>query len=210
MPSVQAVLGGSVEVIGQGFYERCIREERKRWHKGDGVQDRAWQLGPFRVTTIFGGRANGITGPTPYKTDLQIGRFAVHIFWRGDDDPDPHDHQMDFWTFPLVGYVEQVLTEPDIERGFRTLEERVVSPFRVHHRPAEYTHRVKERADRMPMSGIKYNALDRMTGELKWPIITLVWRGRKRRDWYFWKPTRDGYGWYTVPWKTYIAQARGK
>ena len=42
-----------------------------------------------------------------------------------------------------------------------------VEPFRWHHRPAEYIHRVND-----PENGKKW--------------VTLVWHGPKRRDWGFW------------------------
>lgn len=194
------MLEGHYEMIWQKFYERCIREERARWHKGHGVvQDRAWYYGPLRVTTIFGGTVRTDV-PTPYKTDLQIGPFAMHVFWRGDEDPDCHDHQMDFVTFPLVSYREEVLifTEGDARRR---LERRVVKAFRFHMRRAEYTHRVTGRADDKSLAAVH---------DVKRPIVTLVWRGRKRREWGFWRVSKDGYSWAFRPWKAYIAEKRAQ
>ena len=45
---------------------------------------------------------------TPYMTRYWIGRLRLHIFHRGDQDPDCHDHPWDFWTFPFTPYVEEV------------------------------------------------------------------------------------------------------
>lgn len=45
---------------------------------------------------------------TPYMTRYWFGRLRLHIFHRGDQDPDCHDHPWDFWTFPLTSYVEEV------------------------------------------------------------------------------------------------------
>src|SRR5690606_161477 len=46
---------------------------------------------------------------TPYMTRYWIGRLRLHIFHRGDQDPDCHDHPWSFWTFPFTPYVEEVL-----------------------------------------------------------------------------------------------------
>lgn len=108
----------------------------------------------------------------PYMTRLRIGRFRLHIFHRGDLDPDPHDHPFDFWTFPLASYPEEV--EGEI---------RIVKAFRLHYRPANYTHRVLSRED-----GRK--------------VITLVWTSKPYRDWGF---TVEG---KKIPWKDYIYGSR--
>ena len=182
----------------QKFYERCIAEERKRWHKGSSLKDRAWYIGPFMVTTIFGRK-----GEDPYKTDVQLGSLALHIFWRGDADPDPHDHQHDFWTFPLVGYLEYVLGDQD------EISLNEVKPYRLHARKAEYRHRVERRLDGKPMTEITFDVhKDGQTSIVKplerRPIVTLVWRGRKRRDWGFW--VRKEGAWEHVPWRAYIGR----
>lgn len=180
----------------QQFHARCLAEERARARNGPSPNDRAWQFGPFQVTTIF-----GRDGATAYKTDLQIGQFAIHVFWRGDEDPDPHDHQMNFWTFPLVSYLEQV------RRADGSFHGNVVRAFWPHFRPAEYAHRLICRFDGKPMepgyyggSAFKPPRLDRH----RRPIVTAVWRGRKRREWGFWG--RDGW----TPWRDYIDRARSR
>ena len=45
---------------------------------------------------------------TPYMTRYWIGRLRLHLFHRGDQDPDCHDHPWGFWTFPFRSYVEEV------------------------------------------------------------------------------------------------------
>lgn len=93
---------------------------------------------------------------TPYMRRMWIGRLRLHVFYRGDNDPDPHDHPWDFWTFPLTPYVEEVVSAPtglwfslgedegmpegwdDKPRRFR----QVVPAFRWSFRPATHCHRV--------------------------------------------------------------------
>lgn len=153
--------------------------------------------------TIYGAHGEH---QTPYLTRIWIGRLRLHIFHRGDADPDCHDHPWDFWTFPLTSYVEEVACRerlgghphPDF-----TLCRQVVRAFRPHFRPAEHTHRV----------------LGRYAGEVcDWPgqqrgdgtrpaftdgkIITIVWQGRPHRKWGFLR-NRDG-KWCWTPWKDYV------
>lgn len=121
---------------------------------------------------------------TPYQT---VVRFAtngrrIHIFWRGDADPDCHDHPADFWTFPLVSYVEEFW-----DRGQR--RRRVVRAFRLHCRRAEFAHRLVG-----AWSGFDLGTDNR-------PIVTLVWWGKKRREWGF----HTAKGW--TPWRTYLGLA---
>lgn len=153
---------------------------------------------------------------TPYMTRIWIGRLRLHIFHRGDADPDPHDHPWDFWTFPLTSYVEEITIDEHaaecdlnaipgyaLHLGF-AIERRVVRAFRLHFRPARHLHRV----------------LGRFTGDMLWDwpgrqrgqppvpfygpgkIITLVWRGRASRKWGFLK-NRDG-KWCWIGWRDYV------
>lgn len=116
-------------------------------------------------STIYDREGEG----TPYMTRIWIGRLRLHIFHRGDADPDAHDHPWDFWTFPFNSYVEEVV-EPcatalfDPAQGGRQdgywqsgpldqparpaplpVTRRVVKAWRWHFRPAEHTHRVLAR-----------------------------------------------------------------
>lgn len=91
----------------------------------------------------------------------------LHIFHRGDEDADPHDHPWDWWTFPLRSYFEDRYDR----NAFGDIKE--VRGWRLHRRKAEHLHRVIE-----PFP----DAFRRQ------PLITLVWHGRKRRDWGFWVP----------------------
>ena len=127
---------------------------------------------------------------SPYMTRGWIGRLRLHIFHRGDNDPDPHDHPWSFWTFPLTAYVEEVtewacslIVEGHCKDTYFT-RIRTVRAFRPHYRSANYTHRVIG-----PVKG---------SGR----IITVVWRGRSARRWGFLKH-RDG-KWCWVHWKEYI------
>jgi hypothetical protein len=105
-----------------------------------------------------------------YLVRVMVGPLRLHVFLRGDADPDCHDHPADFWTFPLVPYVEVM---PDGTS-------RVVKAFRLHFRRAEFAHRVLG------------------DSEDHRPVVTIVWWGRKRREWGFVTPN----GW--VPWQEYV------
>lgn len=63
--------------------------------------------------------------------------LAINVFPNADAD-EWHDHQFqgDFWTLPLVSYIEEV------KRPSGVVEENLVRAFRLHHRPVEYRHRV--------------------------------------------------------------------
>jgi len=138
---------------------------------------------------------------TPYMTRCWIGRLRLHIFHRGDADPDPHDHPWDFWTFPLTSYVEEVVGwHPDRRFVFR----QVVKAFQLHYRPAEHTHRVLGRVGKSDTLGLKYapELHARMSLVRPGKIITIVWRGRNERRWGFLKH-RDG-TWCWVHWREYV------
>ncbi len=89
------------------------------------------------------------------------GQLFLHIFYRGDGDPDPHDHPYDFWTCPLGRiYAEEVYDDTGI------CMTNMVWPWHWHYRPATYRHRVLDDED-----------------GARW--MTLVWVGNKYREWYF-------------------------
>ena len=129
------------------------------------------------IETIYGrdGRHS-----TPYLTRIFLlktrwGRLQFHIFHRGDEDPDPHDHPWDFWTLPLTSYIEEVRSTDG------SITKRLVAAGRVHFRPAEFTHRLLCRA---AWAGGK--------------IYSLVWVKCPRRKWGFYTSR----GW--VPWREYV------
>lgn len=144
---------------------------------------------------------------TPYMTRLVLGRLRFHIFWRGDADPDPHDHPWGFWTFPFVTYEEEVTA--GVEDNLALAEflgldpgvfvtRNIVKRFRIHYRPPEHTHRV-------------IGAVRETTGPddpfRKWeptgkPIVTIVWTEKVSREWGFLK--HRGGIWCWVPWRKYI------
>jgi hypothetical protein len=118
-----------------------------------------------------------------YQTVVKFGASGprIHIFWRGDDDPNCHDHPADFWTFPLTSYMEAFLDSSG------NMDVRVVKAFRLHRRKAEFAHLLLGRFG--PTRAPRWDARS--------PIVTLVWWGKKRREWGFHTPK----GW--VPWRTY-------
>ncbi|MCW1412157.1 hypothetical protein OLZ32_27800 [Rhizobium sp. 1AS11] len=172
-------------------------------------------IGLFGIHTIFGVEGDH---DTPYMTRAWFGRLRLHIFHRGDADPDCHDHPWDFWTFPLTSYVEEV-AKP-VTKGVAplellllppenyTLSRQVVPAFRLTYRPATHCHRVIGR-----YSGVWFSKGGRIYS--KSPIepsgspitdsrkvVTLVWRGGIGRKWGFLR-NRDG-KWCWTPWKEYV------
>lgn len=180
----------------------------------------------FGWNTIFG--RDGDKG-TPYMTRIWIGRLRLHIFHRGDSDPDPHDHPWDFWTFPLTSYVEEVAERltpfpaPVVEtpNGPRFAEikyaprRQIVPAGRLNFRPATHCHRVLGSYSGnildplgcvVPCSASRAADLPRSFEPYydspSRKIITLVWRGAEGRKWGFLK-NRDG-RWCWIHWKEYV------
>lgn len=131
----------------------------------------------------------------PYLSRVKLlgEHLRFHIFHRGDQDQDHHDHPSDFWTFPLTPYVEEYRNKEGQRRW------RVVKAFRLHHRKAEFAHRVLGRwtgdklADGSPM--------------IEWDdgmMASICWFGKYRRQWGF--HTRDGW----VRWDIYEGRKRVK
>ena len=121
------------------------------------------------------------SGNSPYLTKIALtpktpwGQLHLHIFHRGDIDHELHDHPWNFWTFPLVSYVEENwnLGAP----GCR--ETRTVRRFRLHRRDAEYRHRVVGIAGEKRLAAAEFPDGRR--------IYTICWSGRNRREWGFWR-----------------------
>jgi hypothetical protein len=154
----------------------------------------------FGVSQIYGANEDH---ETVYMTRAWIGQLRFHIFHRGDQDPDCHDHPWDFWTFPLRSYVEEVLTpirdtvaEGEIDppqRYQRRLN--VVKAFRFHFRKADYKHRV--------LGAYKRKIFTQDQTDFPPALIpTFVWRSDAYRKWGFVKE-RSG-KWCWVAWKKYI------
>lgn len=163
----------------------------------------------FGVNKIYGADDGK---ETVYMVRAWFGRLRFHVFFRGDQDPDCHDHPWGFWTFPLRPYVEEVLeertetywgTDPATMQPFfkgRTYFERrtnVVRAFRWHYRPATYRHRVIGPAVRP--SG---TTVDNHWRAEEGTVPTIVWRDKPSRAWGFTKE-RGGI-WCWVPWKDYV------
>lgn len=162
------------------------------------------------------------TKDAPYMLRIWIGRLRLHIFYRGDLDPDCHDHPWDFKTFPFTSYVEfvEVDVSPDRQNphGFYN----VVPAWRWTRRKAEHRHRVigpyaghmelkafkdPDTVHAIPVSVEDANRFVR--DHPRWKpavregkIVTLVWRGRYRRMWGFWK-SRFG-KWCWINYRKYI------
>jgi len=138
-------------------------------------------MAPFAgCSTIYG------SGDTPYMTRMWVGRLRLHIFHRGDEDDDCHDHPWGFWTFPLVSYVEEVLNTKTFKKRME-----VVEAWRWHYRPATYAHRVlHSRNLPAPWGGTMHftGYIESVRRRYSFKIITIVWRNRaKERQWGFWR-----------------------
>lgn len=151
---------------------------RKRWNK--------WNP----VSTIYG---RDQEHDTAYQTRIKLtpktpwGQLMLHIFWRGDADPDFHDHPWDFVIFPFSDYIEHHLDLYDV------VNREIVKRWRWHFRPAEYRHRVVGARWRW-RKGIS-------------PFVTLVWKFPTRRQWGFWVQAVLGEhnGSYRyIPWRDYV------
>lgn len=157
-------------------------------------------IGFFGIHTVYGVEEEH---DLPYLTRVWFGRLRLHIFHRGDNDPDPHDHPWEFWTFPLTSYVEEVYV-PEYRRPWdhkivsaqRRLE--LVERFKLHHRPATHCHRVL--GGYYGLDAYSEGKATPMVDERK--VVTIVWRGKIGRKWGFLK-NRSGV-WCWVPWKEYV------
>lgn len=170
----------------------------------------------FGVNHIYGAEDGK---ETVYMTRAWFGRLRFHIFFRGDQDPDCHDHPWGFWTFPLRSYVEEVLEERIeevygghgnvIERTYFERHVEVVNAFRWHYRPATYRHRVLGAFDgwlrdcapgSFEEEGDRWELVPNFS--LNRAVPTIVWRDKPSRAWGFTKE-RSG-KWCWVPWKDYV------
>lgn len=178
------------------------------------------------VQTIYGVDGEHLT---PYMTRVVLGRLRLHIFHRGDADPDPHDHPWGFWTFPLTPYAEEVTVIAKAERDYadvpnavlfaldfesddaevRVVWQQIVPAWRLSHRPATHTHRVisRVRDTNKPIWDPDGFYEDPKVSPQRWeyapgPIITIVWTDGTDRPWGFLK-TRDG-RWCWQAWRQYV------
>jgi hypothetical protein len=175
--------------------------------------------------TILG--ADEFGNETPYMTRIWIGRLRLHIFHRPDQDPDPHDHPWDFWTFPLWplhGYVEEVVRNlSDAALSVRDDRQEpiyhkrlvIVPALRLSFRPAEHCHRVLGAwtgtvtgPHKCTVRRIDYKSANRAASyitadvDASRTIVTLVWRTGIKRKCGFLK-SRDG-RWCWVAWRDYV------
>lgn len=166
------------------------------------------KLGPLSFGYVYGGDETN-----PYMFRVILGHARLHIFFRGDEDEDPHCHPWDFWTLPLTPYLELVSTP----YYFRELTDpvhwqehaNVVPAFRISYRPRTYTHRVLGRFG----GWVEEPMLDTVPPLKFYPslvngwVVTLVWTGRgKRHAWGFLKHRDDKWCW--EDWRSY--QGGGK
>ena len=165
----------------------------------------------FGFNTIYMVNESG----SRYMTRAWLGRLRFHYFWRGDEDPDPHDHPWDFWTFPFRSYVEEVTTRAPGNGLDDPLEyvthTQVVRAWRLHFRTATHTHRVLGAWTgwhRHQEFGYRVFNDPKLAGPGWVPVTskrhipTIVWRSRGERRWGFLKNRKGEWCW--VPWQNYI------
>lgn len=124
---------------------------------------------PFLKVSHIGGK-DGVHD-TVYQSRFKLGRIRLHIFYRGDLDPDCHDHPFDFWTFPLTPYIEEYVNDTIADRcrksqdgsciapnGATVVRKQLIRAFRITFRKAEHTHRILGRWD-----GHHYDAITKKT-----------------------------------------------
>lgn len=141
-----------------------------------------------------------------YMTRIWFGRLRLHIFYRGDYDEDFHDHPWEFWTFPLTTYAEQYLVnEIELKDNDFKPKYQIVQRFKVHHRSTEHKHRVLGAST----GKMSLQPNDDKTGFEMRPnvlkgnkIVTLVWVGKSKRNWGFWKHREGKWCWQF--WKDYV------
>ena len=134
----------------------------------------------------------------PLTPGTRWGGMYLHVFMRGDVDPDCHDHPWYFWTFPLVSYLEEVMLKGGVKVGeLRVTKIRNVKCFRWHHRPGAFAHRILGRTQKFMATDTRGQSIP-MVKPVPGRIVTLVWHGPKRREWGFWVQDR----W--VPWRQYV------
>lgn len=103
----------------------------------------------------------------------------LHHIARPDLDRDPHNHPWKFASFVLRGgYSEYVYS--DVAGGLYTCEKRSWRPFSFHRLGLADAHRIDAVAPH---------------------CVTLVFVGRRVRDWGFWPEDRS-----YVPWRRYLAE----
>jgi hypothetical protein len=159
----------------------------------------------------------------PYLSRWWVGRLRFHVFHRGDQDPDCHDHPWGFWTFPLVSYVEEVI-EPrladSLHGPFNSVQSvvcppskavrylRVVPRFRFTFNKATHTHRVLGpwNGYSTTQSGYEYPGVQKTKyhnpGVKSGRVVTIVFRQRAFREWGFLK--NQGNKWCWQYWRDYI------
>ena len=175
----------------------------------------------FGVNHIYGAEDGK---ETVYMTRAWFGRLRLHVFFRGDQDPDCHDHPWGFWTFPLRSYLEEVLDER-VETRWRPATTLVSVGYDENGRPEYLEHESTReivrtyferrtevvRAFRWHYRPATYR--HRVIGRAVmsplgfwhgWEGIvpTIVWRDKPSRAWGFTKE-RGGI-WCWVPWKDYV------
>lgn len=135
----------------------------------------------FGINTRYGTNPDGSKYKATTRTTFLNMRF--HIFHK-TGDKDFHTHTFEFWTFPLVGYREEILT---LDSNGNIVPEMVdILPFRWTYKYPNIPHRV-------------IGPIEKRDGkwELKTKpdakIITILRRGRCNSNGFFYVGTPNGY-----------------
>jgi hypothetical protein len=127
--------------------------------------------------------------------------LKLHVFLRGDEDEELHDHPWSFWTLVICGgYWEEVpIEEAHRSRGFHLIgpSEPITKAGpglrsalilrrsgSLSFRPAQWKHAVRLDPGRA--------------------CATLVLTSPKSRDWGFWSPLTELGAWSFTPWRKFV------
>lgn len=127
---------------------------------------------------------------------VQTPHFGLYLHWIyfADGDRDPHDHPWNFWSFIVRGGYTECIWK--MQPGLGALR---VTPARWRREddPGRVARRGRFSLHRHPTS------IAHTIAELKPGTVTLVFVGRRQREWGFWTP--DGF----VEWKAYERNGLG-
>lgn len=146
----------------------------------DNVAFLAWKLKWLPVQRIRDADGKLLLTRVKLTPQTRWGQLCLHVFHASEKDMPMHDHGYDYWTIPLnQNYWEEVAKNSRFRIDAADLVR--VRRWTLNRRPAEHIHRVVECSE-------------------GWPLITLFWGGKQRRQWGF--HTADGWTY----WKTWMAQ----
>lgn len=154
--------------------------------------------GSTRMHTLPGGER------VPATSKFVVGHLRFHHFHRATDE-DFHNHQFEFWTFPLQSYLEEVLipiasSMMPPEQQLWARHQQVVPAGRWSYRDTRTPHRI---LGPCAPDGERYSWDERH-------IRTVIWRGAviPPGSTGFYLPTEDPYRYTFLTFEQYTARQR--